>query len=163
MPEPKGYSSTQIGLHWIVAILLILQFVLNDSISAAWRAFVDGHEIAFNPLVAQHVFGGILIALLVVWRIALRMRRGAPPPPAEEAPALKLVAKATHGLLYVLMLTLPLSGAAAWFFAVRPAAEVHEVMKTVLIVLVGLHIVGALYHQLVLKNNLMERMKRASN
>lgn len=163
MTQPKGYSITQIGLHWIVALLILLQYVLNDSISRAWRAYVEGREITFDPLVAQHVFGGILIAILVLWRIALRVRHGAPPPPEEEAPALKLVAKATHGLLYALMLLLPLSGGLAWFMDVRPAAEAHEIMKALLMLLVGLHIAGALYHQFVLRNNLIGRMKRPAD
>jgi cytochrome b561 len=160
MAHPKGYSITQIALHWIAAVLILLQYVLNDWISEAWDAFKDGQPIVFDPLVAQHVFGGILIALLAFWRISLRMRLGAPPPPEDEAPALKLAAKATHGLLYLLMFTLPLSGGIAWFLGQRAAAEAHEIGTTVFMVLIGLHIVGALYHQLVLKNNLMQRMKR---
>lgn len=163
MAQPKGYSIAQIGLHWIVTLLIVLQYVLHDSISRAWRAHVEGREITFDPLVAQHVFGGVLIAILVLWRIALRVRRGAPPPPEEEAPALRLVAKGTHGLLYVLMLLLPLSGGLAWFMDVRPAAGAHEIMKTLLMLLVGLHIAGALYHQFVLGNNLIGRMKRPAD
>ncbi len=160
MAQPKGYSVTQIWLHWIVAVLILLQFVLNDAVGAAWRAFVKGEEIAFNPLVAQHVFGGILILALVVWRIAIRARRGAPLPPENESASLQMVAQATHGLLYMLIIALVVSGGLAWFGNIRAAAETHEVMTTLLMILVGLHVVGALYHQFVLKTNLMVRMKR---
>ncbi|MFP1643948.1 cytochrome b [Pontitalea aquivivens] len=162
MTQPRGYTTVQIGLHWIVAVLIVLQYVFKDAISAAWRALRLGQETGFDPLVAQHVFGGILIMVLVVWRLVLRARHGAPPPPDQEAPALKLLAKATHGLLYLLMLGLPVSGAVAWFGGVGPAAGTHEVMKTLLLLLVLLHVVGALYHQFVLKTNLMARMKRST-
>ena len=46
---------------------------------------------------------------------------------------------------------------------VRPAAEAHEIMKALLMLLVGLHIAGALYHQFVLRNNLIGRMKRPAD
>jgi cytochrome b561 len=160
MPNPTGYTRPQIWLHWIVALLIVLQFVFSDTISSAWRAIARGQDFVFTPFIAQHVIGGMLIFALVVWRIVLRFRHGAPPPPAEESAVLKLVAKGTHGLLYLLMIGLPLSGSAAWFGGVEAAALGHGVMKTGLLLLVVLHVVGALYHQFVLKNNLMERMKR---
>ena len=160
MAEVKGYSATQIALHWIVALLIAAQFLLNDAIGSAFRAAMRGEEVGFNPLVAAHVFGGIAILVLVLWRIVLRKTRGAPLPPAEEAPPLQLLAKLTHGGLYLLMIVLVPTGGAAWFLGNRGAAEVHEVLTSLLLVLVGLHVIGALYHQFVLKTNLMERMKR---
>lgn len=160
MPQAKGYTTAQIGLHWVVAVLILLQYLFDESIGEAWDALREGQEAAFDPLVPLHVFGGLLIGLLVVWRLALRMRHGAPAAPEGEPPQLQIAAKLTHGLLYVLMLGMPLSGALAWFGGVEPAAEAHEVMKTLLLVLVLLHIAGALYHQFVLKTNLLARMKR---
>jgi len=160
MTEPTGYSKPQIRLHWIVALLIVPQFVLHDGISAAWAALGKGLEPAFDPLVPLHVAGGLLIAALVLWRIVLRTRRAAPPLPEGEHPALKLVAKVTHGGLYALLLALPLSGAVAWFGGVGAAGDAHGVMKTLLLALVLLHVVGALYHQFVLKDGLMLRMKR---
>ncbi|WP_415183797.1 cytochrome b/b6 domain-containing protein, partial [Phaeovulum sp.] len=96
----------------------------------------------------------------VAWRLALRARRGAPPPPAEEAPSLQMVAMATHGLLYMVLIAMVISGGMAWFGGIKQAASTHELMKLALLLLIGLHIVGALYHQVVLKTNIMMRMKR---
>jgi len=160
MTEPTGYSKPQIRLHWIVALLIVPQFVLHDGISAAWRALRQGQVPAFDPLVLLHVAGGVLIAALVLWRIVLRSRRAAPPLPEGEHPALKFAAKVTHGGLYALLLALPLSGAVAWFGGVGAAGDAHEVMKTLLMALVALHVAGALYHQFVLKDGLLLRMKR---
>lgn len=157
---PAGYSRAQIALHWLVALLIVPQFVLHDAISAAWRAFRRGEEIAFDPLVAAHVFAGLAILLFVAWRLVLRARRGAPPPPEAEHPALKLVAKLTHGTLYLLLVLLPVSGGVAWFGGVEAAAEAHEVMKTALLALVVLHVLGALFHQFVLHSDVLARMKR---
>ncbi|MBI1218556.1 MAG: cytochrome B [Rhodobacteraceae bacterium] len=161
MPTPKGYSLGQIRLHWIVALLLVPQFILHDTIKADFIAIGKGEAISFSPLLAAHIFGGIALLLLMIWRLALRARRGAPRPPADEPAALQAVAKAVHVALYAILLLLPLSGLFAWFGHVNAAAQFHELMKLPLLALVGLHVLGALYHQFVLKNGLIERMKRA--
>jgi cytochrome b561 len=160
MTPPGGYSRTQIALHWIVAALIALQFILHDAMSEAWRAVVRGGEAAFDPLVAQHVLGGLLVAALVVWRLVIRVRRGAPPPPEAEHPVLRLAATLAHWSPYALMLLLPVTGAAAWFGGVRAAADGHEVLKTVLLALIALHVGAALFHRFVLKSDVLSRMAR---
>lgn len=160
-PTPAGYSRAQIRLHWIVALLIVPQFVFHDAMSEAWDAARRGVEATgIDPLVPAHVFGGLAILALVVWRLVLRARLGAPAAPDAEHPALKLVAKLTHGALYLLLILLPVSGAVAWFGGVEGAADGHEVMKTVLLALVVLHVLGALFHQVVLKSDVLTRMKR---
>lgn len=159
MTASLGYSRAQILLHWAVAALIVPQFLLSEGISHAFDTFLERGEVAFSPLVAAHVIGGALIGLLVLWRLSLRLTHGAPPPPEAEHPALKLVAKAVHGLLYLLLVLLPVSGSVAWFGGVEAAGEAHEVMKAALMALVALHVIGALYHQFVLKTNLLARMK----
>lgn len=51
-----------------------------------------------------------------------------------------------------MIILIPLSGAANWFLGIEAAGEAHEVLTTVLLMLVGLHIAGALYHQFVLRD-----------
>lgn len=160
MSYPTGYSRPQIALHWIVFGLIILQYVLHDGISEAWDIVEDGGSVGFDPLAASHVLGGLLVIVLVIWRLALRARRGAPPLPEAESAVLGLVAKATHGGLYLLMILMPVSGAIAWFGGAEQAAELHEVLRIVLLALVALHIGGALYQQFVLKTGIMDRMRR---
>ncbi len=160
MPARTGYSALQIGLHWAVAALVLLQFLLADAIEEAWDA-LQGEAAPAEPangLAYGHILFGWIIFVLVAWRVWLRLTRGAPPPPANEPAVLKMAAHATHGLLYLLLLALPLSGSAAWFFDVKPAAGVHVIGKTVLLVLVGLHIAGALYQRFVLRSDVMSRM-----
>jgi len=59
-----------------------------------------------------------------------------------------------------LMVLLPVSGALAWFGGIQMGAETHEVFKTLMLALILLHIAATLFHQFVLKTNLMARMKR---
>lgn len=160
MTTPAGYTRRQIALHWAVAILIAGQYLLEDGISAAWRAFRNGAPGAFDPLVLAHVAGGVLILILVAWRLALRLRHGAPPPPEDEHPALKAVAKLAHMALYVLLVGLPVTGLAAWFGGIAPAAEIHEILTNVLLVLVALHVLAALLHHFIQKTEVMRRMIR---
>ncbi len=159
MPNPTGYSRLQIRLHWIITILIVAQFVFHESIAKAWDMFTKTGATEFSPLVASHVFGGIVILLLVLWRLTVRFKRGAPLPPESEHPLLKMAAHLSHWLLYALMILMPVSGAVAWFGGIQLAATNHFYMKFAILGLVALHVVAALFHQFVLKTNLMQRMK----
>ena len=158
--KPVGYSLSQILLHWVVVLLLLPQYLLEDGIKAAWRAFRQGTEASFDVTVPMHVFGGLTVLVLVLWRIAIRLRRGAPEAPEGGNPLLDKIAGLTHLLLYALLIAVPATGAAAWFGGFTELGDVHEALKTVLMILAGLHIVAALYHQFVLRDGLLERMKR---
>jgi len=160
MSNPNGYSAPQIWLHWIVALLIVPQFLLNDAIGGAWRALQRGEEITPSALISLHVVAGVVILALVAWRLVLRRLRSAPLPPTAESRALQLIGKLTHGLLYLLLVALAASGGVAWFLEIEAAAKFHEAATTLLLVLVGLHVLGALYHQFVLKTDLLSRMKR---
>ncbi len=160
MSQPKGYSATQIALHWAVFVLVALQFVLNDWIGAAYRALMRGETPETGLLVAQHVIGGILILALVIWRMVLKVTRGAPLPPAEEPPVLQKIATGTHLALYLFLIATVVSGGLAWFAGLRAAGSVHEIFKTILLVLIVLHVAGALYQKFILKSDVMQRMLR---
>jgi cytochrome b561 len=163
MSHPKGYSRTQIFLHWGVAALIVAQFVLHEPIAEAWDAIEDGLSVSFNPLVAAHVFGGIAILLLAIWRLFLRAARGVPAAPDSEPPVLRKAAHVAHLALYGLMLAMPISGIVAWFGGVEAAAEVHEAMKPALLILVALHVVATLWHQFWLRDGLLARMKHPAD
>ncbi|NOT14272.1 MAG: cytochrome b [Methylotenera sp.] len=115
-----------------------------------------------------------LIALRVFWRITHR-------PPAMltsyKAWESKL-ATGVHHLLYVLMVAMPLSGlimainskyGVLWFGMDLISGldnkecrdlfkEIHEIVGTVLFLMIVLHIVGALKHKLIDKDTTMQRM-----
>lgn len=155
---PKGYTLTQIILHWVVFLLVALQFILHDAISEAFRAFMRTGAFEANALVFQHVAGGILILAFVIWRMAIKARRGAPGLPENEPKALKLIANLTHLGLYGLLILTAASGMAAWFGEVKAAAEAHEVLKSLVMILVALHVIGALAQQFYFKSDVMKRM-----
>lgn len=158
---PKGYSSAQIALHWVIALLIAGQFLFNEPISDAFRSLMRGSEPPFSWGVWAHIAGGVTILLLAVWRVALRRSRGAPPPPEGEHSLLGRLATLGHMALYVLILGLPVGGLVAWFGGVGLAGEAHEVLSNVLLFVVAVHVLAALWHQFWLKDNLLARMMRA--
>lgn len=154
----RPYSKTQIILHWAVALLIVAQFVFHESIAAAWSAFRKGQEVVFDPLVAAHVFGGIAILALVLWRLVIRARQGAVAPVAGTSPRMAQITHWGHLALYAVIVLAGVSGLTAWFGEVLIAGEVHETLKPVILVLVGGHVAASLYHQFYLKDGLMRRM-----
>lgn len=156
----KGYSFTQIRLHWVIAVLIIGQLIFGEDMGTAWRAVERGTAPEMTLMVWGHIIAGIAVLVLVAWRLALRFTRGAPLPPDVGSPVLHLAAHAGHWGLYVLMVALPVTGLAAWYGGIEAAAEVHEIMKPITILLVAVHVVAALWHQFYLKDGLLLRMKR---
>lgn len=154
----RPYSKTQIILHWAVALLVVAQFVFHESIAAAWDGFLEGKPGGFDPLVFSHVLGGGLILALVVWRMVMRRRQGAVAPVAGTSPFMARVTHWGHLALYGVLVLAAFSGMAAWFGGVHQAAEVHELLKIVILVLVGGHFAAALFHQFYLKDKLLQRM-----
>lgn len=154
---PQSYSRSQIILHWAVFALITYQFLFHDGIEQAWRAFRQTGEAATSTGALLHIVPGIAVLLFALWRIALRITRGAPPLPEGHA-LMNRAAAVAHWVLYGLMLLVPLSGMAAWFLGSGGAGEAHEVLKTLLLVVILLHVAAALLHQFVLRDGLMARM-----
>lgn len=155
-----GYSRTQIRLHWIIAALVVIQFIGHDAIVEVSELIAKGKNVESIPALARaHILIGGLTLLLAIWRVVLRITRGAPDLPKEESAVLQMIAKITHLVLYGAIFIMPLSGMGAWFGKQEIAANVHTSFKLLFLLFIALHIIGALYQQLVLKTGLMDRMK----
>lgn len=153
-----SYSRPQILLHWAVVLLMAVQFLFPDGMSAAWRAFARTGVADPGAGAWLHIAAGVAVLGLALWRIALRLTEGAPAAPEGDPAWQRMVASVTHWALYALMLLVPVSGLLAWFVGIDAAAEAHELMQTLLLWLIGLHVAAALYHQVVLKDGLIRRM-----
>ena len=121
----------------------------------------------------RSVGGAVLLFTLA--RLYFRSKDGVPPPVGQSL--MDKVAKGIHHALYALLILLPVSGIMqvatskvcdalrAWDASLLPAKfegvpahGVHEILVTVLIVLAAVHVLGAIKHQFIMKDGLMERM-----
>ncbi len=160
------YSTLIILLHWCTALLVVVAYVLSE----------DAEHFGNNPP-ALHFTLGFSVLVLTVARWATR--RAAAAPPAQSI-VRWLPARAVHATLYLLLVAVPLSG---WYSVSRmglpvfvlgarlPAIAtqasdhasgvvgiVHQLAGTLLLVVAALHAGAALWHQFVIKDNLLRRM-----
>ena len=170
------YTRVAIAFHWILTVLILMNFVL------VWSA-EDAPKAKEAQLVGYHMANGMLILFLTVLRIIWRFMN--PPPPFEDT--LKAwevaLAKVVHILFYFLMLAIPLvgwimvsafsGGHGVGFFGLFEIPglplqknqdtagalhEVHELLAILMLLLFVLHVAAALKHQFVDRDATMRRM-----
>ena len=157
----QGYSRLQIGLHWVMAGLIVTNLVFEDWIKAGWRAIETGGAPVYDAGALAHIGVGLAVLALVALRLALRFGRGVPDLPPGMSGLERLAAHAGHAALYALMIGVPVVGLLAWFGASEDLAELHELGKPAFLLLIALHVAAAVWHQFVRKDGLMDRMRRA--
>jgi cytochrome b561 len=168
------YSTVSKAFHWIVVSLLIVQFAV------AWTMPHVSRATKPVGLVGWHLSIGTAILAVALARLAWRLRDPAPSAGTANAPYLRFLARATHVLLYVILFALPIMGWAnasyrgwtVWLFgwirlpALVPAGsplggrmgDLHASLATVFLAVIALHVLGALYHGLVLRDGTLQRM-----
>ena len=162
-------------LHWTIAILIVLIGIVG---------LVMG-ELPRSPtyfwVYTAHKSLGLTVLALVLVRIGWRLYAGAPRPVPGTPRLQALLASATHGAIYLLILALPLSG---WIYdsanALRPfrwfglvevpklvapdealaasAHGAHEWLFWLLMALVAGHAGAALYHHFIQRDATLARM-----
>lgn len=159
----KGYSTSQIALHWGIALLVLFQLVFGESMSSVFRAARRGTvpDPADTTLATLHIWVGFAILAAVALRLILRLRHGAPPVPTGEPVLFVWLARATHIAFYFLLVAVPVTGILAYWFA-PSLGGLHELGKPVFIVLILLHAAAALWHQFWLRDGLLMRMLKPS-
>lgn len=156
MKTTAGYSTVQIVLHWAVALLIVAAFLTSEGAEAAVEVIEKGGTVGFLP----HAGIGMAVFALVLLRLVIRFTRGAPAAPGEPGSWQVRVADWGHGLLYLLMLAVPLGGMSIWIGGMDNG-DIHGVFATVLLVVAGGHAALALFHHHVLKDGLLRRMMKA--
>jgi len=165
------YSIVAIVLHWLIAAAIVVQVLLASRMEGPRTP----ETFALTQL---HKSIGITILLLSLARLAWRLMNPPAPLPETMARWQRTLARLTHVGLYVIMIGMPLTGwlmvsasriaiptllygAVPWpnlpVSHLAPATEAvwrqvgmtsHDTLAKFLFVLVGLHVAGALQHQL---------------
>jgi len=160
--------------HWVIMVLIL---------AIAWIGLTMG-DLPNGPrkinVYALHKSIGLTILALAVLRLLWRLYAGAPAPVPGTPLWQHRIASVTHGLLYVLLLAIPLSGwvlnssagyPLQWFklfnlpaIAGRSeslhelASQAHEAMFWTLVALVLAHAGAAFYHHLFQNDDTLRRM-----
>ena len=168
------YPASSKWLHWLVAIC-----VLVTAAAAVTMDWIVGEGPTQDTLYIFHESLGPLILLLMILRLINRLIVGAPMAEPGIAPWQKTVSSIVHGLLYALLLVMPVLGYIAnsaygeptpffRLFKVPPAIAKDEALATtlftlhrwigwVVIALVLMHVGAAIYHHLA-GDNVLRRM-----
>jgi cytochrome b561 len=171
---PSRYSHLLIALHWILAILLIVALVMGSQVL---EKIPNTDPEKINALRGHMIAGGLILILTLI-RIVVRFTTPQPAPIVTSNAFLDKVAHIVHALLNLLVLVMAGSGIAMAIaaglpeivfgggasplpesFREFPARAVHGIAAKLLMAAIALHIVGALYHQFILKDNLMAWMR----
>ena len=170
------YSGTAIGLHWLIAVLIVCGFYLG------WiMTDIPGFTPTKLKYFSWHKWIGVTVFALAVLRVLWRATHRAPASRRRHA----RVAEGARpiwctALLYLLMLAIPLSG---YFYSSAAGIQVvylgivplptfigpdqalkatlrtvHVLLNYTLLALVAMHVLAALKHQFVDRDGLLARM-----
>lgn len=175
----QRYSRTAAMLHWVIAAAIICNLAIGYACAAAE---FPGEEVLVN----LHKLIGLAVMALSVVRLGWRLIHS-PPAFAYTSALLRRAAATVHALLYVAMFAIPFTG---WlvtssfpkrhpislglfdipFLPVRQSLprtilfhDMHAALALAAALLIVGHLGAALYHQFVLRDGMLGRMKLASD
>ncbi|PIO45805.1 cytochrome b [Phyllobacterium zundukense] len=175
-----AYSPIQKALHWTLFILILAIYGLTYGDSLFQRGDPT-RDLAWW----LHISFGLLLAGLVLWRVGLRLSKGAPRLPSSMGDAEQALAKAAHLALYALLIAIPLLGILltwfrgdalsffGWFTIPAPFSPdrdlarsikgLHNLFANGILIIVGIHGFAALWHHFVRKDDILKRMLPAKS
>jgi cytochrome b561 len=169
------YSRTAVVLHWVIAAAVLGQIALGWYLQTVPRLTPD-RAIFVN----FHKSTGLVIGILILFRIAWRLTHKPPPLPASMPAWERSAARVNHALLYICMLVMPIAGYTAsnfskfgvklfnavllppWgadnreIYAVFNA--LHVTTSFVFVALIAIHIAAALRHLFLARYGIFRRM-----
>lgn len=158
-------------LHWVMAVLIIGMLICG---------FVM-ENLEIKSVFYIHKTIGFLILILAIIRLLWKVSNIVPRYPETMPKIMLMGANAMHYTLYILMILMPLSAFMASNYAGKPVSflfiadmpllfeyknlelakkliEIHSLLAIILIITVAFHVVAAIMHHFVLKDNILKRM-----
>ncbi|CAH2604380.1 Cytochrome B561 [Rhodovastum atsumiense] len=175
----EGYSREQRLIHWTVAGLVVAQILIGISLAKLLQSSPENAD-ELSRMLGLHGGTGTLLFVLMAWRLSLRRRLGVPPPPEGTPEDVSTLARLNHLTFYVLLLAMPIVG---WLAASASGQQLsvfglvhlpaligknqdvaaaltrmHVASGYLLICLIGLHLMGVVYHTYMRRDGLLRRM-----
>lgn len=176
MDSPARYAAPMRWMHWGIFALVLVAYVLIN----IFELFPRGSDAQANIL-ASHYLVGVAVLLLMLPRFWLRSRNPIPTilPPLDRWTS--ALAKATHFALYVFLLVQPVLGVMTLQVGGKPVSlfgltlipafvstpdrdlshlleNIHGTIGTIFYWVIGLHILAALWHHFIRRDNTLRRM-----
>jgi cytochrome b561 len=171
----NGYGLLSVFLHWLVALVVCGQFGLG-----LWMRSLGYYDAWYRLGPWWHKGIGVLLFATLILRLIWRWSNPVPSAPASHKPFERRAARVVHGLLYLLLFALMLSGYLIstadgrglevfdWFSVPATlsgldrqediAGEVHLYLAWTVIVLAALHALAALKHHFIDRDPTLTRM-----
>lgn len=178
-----GFGRIARLLHWATALLVLAQWLLGQYMTGLGPEAVAEKFVLYQ----RHKSLGAVILLLTLARLLWRRIDRERPPPEPGTPSWqRLAAATTHGLLYLLLLIMPVTGFLAGatsplgiptvLFGVLPVPHpigpdpaleaafvlAHRVQGWAIAALLALHVAAALKHHWIDRDRTLVRMVRGS-
>ena len=174
MSDITHYTSTAKTLHWLVSLMIFCMLLLGFYMS----------DLPLSPdklkFYSWHKWAGVTVFLLVIARLGWRITHTPPAMPAQMSQLQQVAATIFHFALYALMFLIPLSGwlmssakgfQTVWF-GVLPIPdllpkdkvvgdalkEIHQALNLLLIGILIIHVLAALKHHFIDKDNVLKQM-----
>jgi cytochrome b561 len=173
------YGPVARAAHWLTFLLVTAEFIVGWCMpEIGWGTEPDG-------LIAYHLVIGSSLLIVIVFRLVWRLTHAAPPPLSTLPSWQRWSAGVTHFALYALLLVMSLSGWAsasarqwpvrAFGFIPMPAIVAPEAqigfqlgdlhadkLSWILLAVIGLHVLAALYHRFMKRDDVLRRMLPSS-
>ena len=171
------YNPTAKMLHWLVAGMVVTQFILAN---LAERAEDAGNEVRELELFANHRSVGITILALMIFRLIWRLMNNPPALPGAIPKWQVTASRISHWSMYGVLFVMPITGwlmssasgaSVSWFNIVQLPdfvaqnhtveevfEEIHETLAKVLALIAVVHIAAAIKHAAIDKNVELRRM-----
>jgi len=171
---PSRYSPIAMLLHWLIAIAVIANWRIAESTEHATKAEAE-------KIMGTHMALGMTIFVLAVLRLTFRHIHKPPPLASSLKPWEVVLARITHSLFYVLLLSLPILGWVAMSAyggsinmfglfhwpalpvpqdkqAAETIFEIHHVLGITIVSLMFLHVLAVLKHTFLDRDGNIFRM-----
>ena len=174
------YDFPSRAFHWVTAIVVTIAYVLGPGDFG--RLMREGIDPATRSDIVWHESLGILVFVLTVLRLIWVAFRPAVPQ-VQMASWMQLTGKLVHVALWILLLALPATALLALGSEAHPMTllggvrvdplpvitnasiakladwgEVHQFLGDAIVWIAGLHAAAALYHHLILKDDVLSAM-----
>ncbi|WP_114764694.1 cytochrome b [Vibrio rhodolitus] len=171
--EVKNYNLIARALHWVSAIVVITMFAVG-----LWMVDLSYYSEWYRTAPHWHKSIGILFAALTLFRLTWKVVTASPK--VEGKAIEKLAAKAVHGMMYLVLFTLFISGylistedgrgidvfslftipalGALFENQADISGEIHFYAAWALIIMASVHALAAIKHHVIDKDNTLRKM-----